>query len=228
MAIEFFPCYFSYARSLNRLSDQEVGRLFRALINYAATGEKPDLTGREVIAFDFIADDIDRAREQYDHQCNVNAENGKKGGRPKKPSGFLDDAKKPSGFSENRKNQMVFSETKKSQSESKRESNLNNSLTGVTAHAPACACENKAIPSLDQVREYCAQRKNRVNPQRFHDYYTAHGWDGVVDWQAAVRSWENNGIKDEAPPAKPASYDIERAEARARAGVPELKKRGQV
>lgn len=108
MAIEYFLCYHSYARKLAKLSDQEVGRLFRALLEYSEHGECPELTGRESIAFDFIADDIDRAKEAYEKKCETNSENGKKGGRPKKGT----DSEKP-------KKAAGFPETQKSQDEDK-------------------------------------------------------------------------------------------------------------
>lgn len=52
-------------------------------------------------------------------------------------------------------------------------------------------------PSLDEVRAYCAERKNHVDPQRFLDYYDANGWrvgkNPMRNWQAAIRTWEKNG-----------------------------------
>lgn len=54
-----------------------------------------------------------------------------------------------------------------------------------------------APPTLEAVRQYCLERKNRVDPQRFVDYYEANGWrvgrNPMRDWKAAVRSWETNG-----------------------------------
>ena len=76
--LEYWPCYNSYMKKTEKLSDQEVGRLFRALMHYSATGERQELEGRESIAFDFIADDIDRAQSRYDDSCRKNAENIKK------------------------------------------------------------------------------------------------------------------------------------------------------
>lgn len=72
MALEYFPCYHSYRKKIAKLSDQEVGRLFRSLLEYSETGETEELTGRESVAFDFIADDIDRAKESYEEKCNRN------------------------------------------------------------------------------------------------------------------------------------------------------------
>lgn len=75
MAIEYFPCYHSYLARLAKLSDQEVGRLFRALLIYSATGEAPELTGRESVAFDFIQYDIDKAHENSNERSRKNTEN---------------------------------------------------------------------------------------------------------------------------------------------------------
>lgn len=52
-------------------------------------------------------------------------------------------------------------------------------------------------PTLEEVKAYCAERKNAVDPQHFLDYYTANGWkvgkNAMKDWKAAVRTWESNG-----------------------------------
>lgn len=83
MALDYFPCYNSYLKKCEKLTDQELGRLFRALMTYSATGERQELAGRESIAFDFIVDDMNRAKENYVKTCEKNQENGKRGGRPK-------------------------------------------------------------------------------------------------------------------------------------------------
>lgn len=55
-------------------------------------------------------------------------------------------------------------------------------------------------PTVDEVRAYCIERKNKVDAQRFIDYYTANGWrvgkNKMQDWKAAVRTWERNGYSD--------------------------------
>lgn len=93
MAMEYFCCYHSYLKKCRQLTDQEVGRLFRALLLYSSTGEAQRLSGNEAIAYDFIVDDIDRARANYAAMCQRNAENGRLGGRPKKPGGFSETQK---------------------------------------------------------------------------------------------------------------------------------------
>lgn len=57
-------------------------------------------------------------------------------------------------------------------------------------------------PTVDQVRLYCDERGNRVDPERFVDFYASKGWKvgnaTMKDWQAAVRNWERT---DKAKPA---------------------------
>lgn len=49
-------------------------------------------------------------------------------------------------------------------------------------------------PTIDEVCQYCFERGNHVDPQRFVDYYTSNGWmvgkNKMKDWKAAVRTWE--------------------------------------
>ena len=52
------------------------------------------------------------------------------------------------------------------------------------------------IPSLEDVRAYCQERENGIDPELFIDKYTANGWmvgkNKMKDWKAAVRTWEKN------------------------------------
>lgn len=49
-------------------------------------------------------------------------------------------------------------------------------------------------PTVDQVAEYCKERRNGIDAQRFVDHYTSNGWmvgrTKMKDWKAAVRTWE--------------------------------------
>jgi predicted phage replisome organizer len=51
-------------------------------------------------------------------------------------------------------------------------------------------------PEIDEVKEYCQERKNRIDAERFIDYYESIGWmvgkKKMKDWRAAVRTWEKN------------------------------------
>ncbi len=53
-------------------------------------------------------------------------------------------------------------------------------------------------PSVDEVRAYCRERKNRVDAEKFIDHYTSNGWkvgkNSMKDWKASVRTWEKNDL----------------------------------
>ena len=63
-------------------------------------------------------------------------------------------------------------------------------------------------PTLEEVKEYCSERKNGVDAERFVNYYTANGWkvgkNPMKDWKAAVRTWERNTEKP-----KDCSFDLD-------------------
>jgi hypothetical protein len=64
-------------------------------------------------------------------------------------------------------------------------------------------------PTVDEVRDYCDERMNNVDPEQFVDFYSAKGWmlgkNKMKDWKAAVRTWER---KDKEQPVvkKTSSY----------------------
>jgi hypothetical protein len=51
-------------------------------------------------------------------------------------------------------------------------------------------------PSLDEVKQYCSERKNNIDAEKFIDYYDSNGWKigrtPMKDWKAAIRTWEKN------------------------------------
>ena len=55
-------------------------------------------------------------------------------------------------------------------------------------------------PTLNDLEHYCIERNNKVDIQKFFNYYESNGWkvgkNPMKDWRAAVRTWEKN-IKDE-------------------------------
>ncbi len=78
-----FLMYTDYDEHFDLLSDEEVGKLMRAIIKYEKTGEVPQLDGMMKMAFSFIKTQLDIDREKYVKKCNRNKENGTRGGRPK-------------------------------------------------------------------------------------------------------------------------------------------------
>ena len=49
-------------------------------------------------------------------------------------------------------------------------------------------------PTLSEIKSYCQERNNGVNPEKFFNFYESKGWmvgkNKMKDWKAAVRTWE--------------------------------------
>ena len=52
-------------------------------------------------------------------------------------------------------------------------------------------------PTVEEVYQYCSDRHNGIDAQRFVDYYTARGWKGIKDWKATIRTWESTEKRED-------------------------------
>ena len=56
-------------------------------------------------------------------------------------------------------------------------------------------------PQLHEVSQYCIERNNGIDAQKFIDHYSTNGWmrgkNKIKDWKACVRTWEKNNPKKE-------------------------------
>ena len=54
-------------------------------------------------------------------------------------------------------------------------------------------------PTINDIKEYCIERKNNIDSIRFFDYYESKGWmigkNKMKDWKAAIRTWESREQK---------------------------------
>jgi uncharacterized protein YdaU (DUF1376 family) len=55
--------------------------------------------------------------------------------------------------------------------------------------------KNDIPPPIESVKDYCKERGNDVDPDKWYNHYTANGWmvgkTKMKDWQASVRTWED-------------------------------------
>lgn len=174
MALTGFICHDSYLSKTNKLTDEEVGRLFRALMTYHSTGNVVEVEGRESVAFDFIKDDIDRADEAYRNKCETNRRNRMRTNNNdrEQSSTNVNEREQPTTDADNNKNKN-------------KNKNKNNNKEVIRRFTP---------PTLEEVSAYCKERSNTVDPQRFIDFYASKGWkvgnQPMKDWKACVRTWE--------------------------------------
>lgn len=67
-------------------------------------------------------------------------------------------------------------------------------------------------PTVEDVRAYCLERKNSVDPEAWMAHYEANGWkigrNPMKDWRAAVRTWERNQAAKAAIDRTPTDADL--------------------
>lgn len=125
---DFVPIYFKHVRGLSALTNEQLGHVCRAVIQYAESGVLPELDQSCAVAVGFILGDMEDQRKAVDPEYEArrarNRENGRKGGRPRKdcgsetqnrenpenPVGYFENRKKPVGFSENPENPVGYKE----------------------------------------------------------------------------------------------------------------------
>lgn len=74
-----FLIYLDYEEQFNLLSDEELGQLIRAIMEYEKTGTEPNLSGVIKMAFSFIKAQLDRDRDKWKEEKQKRSEAGKKG-----------------------------------------------------------------------------------------------------------------------------------------------------
>lgn len=179
MARNYAALLHEYLEEMEDLSDAEFGRLCRSLLAYSMTGASPALSGNERFYFKRVKMQEDRFQASYDDLTEKRREAGRKGAEAK------------------------LSKAKHSQAKPSKTSNTKTETEIKTNTSPAIAGRSSTRftpPTIEQVRAYCLERGNAVDPQRFVDYYSANGWiqgkgKAIKDWKAAVRLWEQRDRK---------------------------------
>jgi hypothetical protein len=80
---------------------------------------------------------------------------------------------------------------------------LTNPIGSSTLPLPISSSSNKKNkstgfqpPTLDEVKAYCKERDNSVNPDKWYNFYESKGWmigkNKMKSWKAAVRTWEED------------------------------------
>lgn len=94
---------------------------------------------------------------------------------------------------------------------------INNKKEGVGLPATTSTIRQKFVPpTVSQVRDYCIERCNSVDPDSFVDFYVSKGWkvgnQSMKDWKAAVRTWERREKKRTDQPRRLSRAERQRLE----------------
>lgn len=149
---------------------------------------------------DYILNErLEKEREKKLKFTEKQVENGKKGGRPRlnKSSGSLanKETKPKPFFIDNPNNNQ-----KKPLEDENEIENRNKNNEKETIKKEKVDFEKKSkifkIPTVEEIKNYCEERKNFVDPEKFFNFYQSKGWlvgkSKMKDWKAAVRTWEKS------------------------------------
>ena len=176
--------YRSFYEAIKEIPLGEQGVVYNAIYGYALDGIEPELTGIAKAIFLLVKPQIDANNNRY--------ENGKKGGKPKANQNETKTEPKPNqDITETEPNENV---------------NVNVNENDLKENTKRKVFTK---PTVEEVKAYCAERKNNVNPDKFIDFYESKGWligkNPMKDWKACVRTWEKGSTS---PPNKPSSVYV--------------------
>lgn len=177
----YIKLFVDYLDAIEPLGDAERGRLFTSLLEYARTGEAPQLGGNERFLFPMMRAQIDRDNAAMAGLSEARSKAGKIGAEAKQAN---------AGFARQNK-QMPNLPSKSSYDKDKdKDKDKDESITRARRFTP---------PTLDDVLAYVRERGSDVDPQRFLDFYASKGWmvgkNPMKDWKAAVRTWEKRELE---------------------------------
>lgn len=160
-----------------------------ALSQYAVDGTMPteeELGEGGMVAFEFIFDKVADALQTYH-------ENSEKRKAAANARWNADECKPMQADAHECKRMHMDADALLKETETETETETENKKSTVTRSRSS----RFIAPTVDEVKAYCQERQNKVDPQKFVDYYTANGWrvgkNPMKDWRACVRTWEKNG-----------------------------------
>ncbi len=177
--MKYLKVFTDFVENMSDLGDAERGRLFTAMLEYAETGEEPALRGNERFLWATAKKNIDNQRKSYDHQCAVNKR-----------------------VATNRYESLrTATEISEPLQDKEKEKDIKEIPTNVGTKKSSAF----RAPTVEEVRQYCEERNNGIDPEYFVNYYENRGWylsKGVKmrDWKRAVITWEKNGFSAKQKP----------------------------
>lgn len=201
----------SQYETVKNLSDKDFKAIVLAIFDYAFNGIEPEkLNEMQLAVFNMTKYNIDKSNERR----RLKAERNRRYYESKKEENLrriktplrhsktpLRHVKTVSSHNENENenvnvNENVNENEKEKEKENENENVNNNNIYNKEGYGGKVKKRNFSPPTLQDIREYCIERNNTVDPETFFDFYESKGWmvgkNKMKDWKAAVRTWEKN------------------------------------
>ena len=179
--------YSSWGKLMTGLSSDTAGALMQRICKYSFEDDDAPSDNETVEAmFAMIKDKLDDDAAKYAEVVNKRSEGGKK------------------GMASRWGNTVITNDNTVITNDNTVITNDNTPITQITdtvSDTDTVSVSDKdkkskrfAPPSLEEVRAYCTERNNNVDPEAFIDFYASKGWkvgnQTMKDWKASVRTWE--------------------------------------
>ena len=191
--------YFDIRPCIKRLTLEEKGVLFEAILDYAELGVVPELDGVLGVAWDFIQPKLDRDSGQYDRKVEQKQyavfvrEVKKSGGIPPTFEEWI-------GISDIERNQLISTDIERYPTSTSISTLTSTSTSKEDMVADKPPTRHKfSPPTVNEVKTYCQEQGYSVDAERFVSYYESNGWmvgrNKMKNWQAAVSNWNGKEQK---------------------------------
>jgi hypothetical protein len=189
-----FILYLDSADIFEKLSDEEAGKLIKAVLYYVHTGDNPPLDRLLDMAFVPIKQALHRDLEKWRNILQRNKDNGLLGGRPKRCN--PEKPKKPSG---------LFGNPEKPRETQRNPKNPDSVNVSVSVNESVNVTDNNKIqrenkknfvpPSIEDVNNLIQERGYTFDAESFVNFYQSKGWlvgnVKMKDWKACCVTWQN-------------------------------------
>ena len=193
-----FVFYKSFYEAVKKLPDGFQLDFYNALTEYMFNDNIIEMPPVVEAMFLLVKPAVESACRRYD----ASVENGKKGGRPKKPNNNLN---KPNNNLKKPNNNLDITQTKPNNNltETKVKPNQNpyvydnvyvydNDNVYVNDNVEVDA---KKQPTVVDITLYITQHHLNVDAKKFYDYYKASNWKdkqgNTINWQQKLQTWNN-------------------------------------
>lgn len=197
-----FYMYSAWERPMSKLTDEQLGKFLRIYYQMQLTGDT-DVDSEDPMVdmmLEVVREQVNFDVRAYDRKCAVNKENGAKSHQtnPEEP-----------------KQTQTVPNGVDSDSDTEIDSEIEPEI-GIDSERLRSGESKKRFrpPTVEEVEAYCFERNNKVDAERFVDFYSSNGWrvgkNPMKDWKAAVRTWEKR--EDNLPMTAAQRADQERHE----------------
>ena len=198
MGKESFLIYKSFYKPISKLSDKQLGRLFRAIFKYQLDEE---VTVEEDIemAFEFFKSRFELDEDKYQGIVERNRNNGRnaatkreaaKNNKPVAPNGSNDTQEPqshPVGASGSQWEPVA-------PSGSLYDNDSDNDNDVIKENSKKKTAKRFSPPTIEEVQAYVEEKGYNVDAVRFVNFYAAKGWmigkNKMQNWKSAVATWQ--------------------------------------